>query len=227
MTEHHTIDPDLSDDGFDETIGDDLDESGETDSAAGPGGWPGERATGWLMLVAGLVSLVASLTLAIEKVELLINPQYVPSCNISPVFSCGSIMKTEQASAFGFPNPFMGIGGFAAVAVVGAAILAGARMQRWFWLAVQVGATFGLGFVCWLIFQSLYRIGALCPYCMVVWAMTLPLFWYITVRNATHGVFGRAVATSAPVRFAESWHAAVLIVGYLVVVAMIALRFFL
>ena len=27
----------------------------------------------------------------------------------------------------------------------------------------------------WLIFQSLYRIGALCPYCMVVWAVTIPL----------------------------------------------------
>lgn len=27
----------------------------------------------------------------------------------------------------------------------------------------------------WLIFQSLYRIGALCPYCMVVWAVTLCL----------------------------------------------------
>ena len=30
-------------------------------------------------------------------------------------------------------------------------------------------------FVHWLIFQSLYRIGALCPYCMVVWAVTIPL----------------------------------------------------
>jgi len=27
----------------------------------------------------------------------------------------------------------------------------------------------------WLIFQSLYRIGALCPYCMAVWAVTMPL----------------------------------------------------
>jgi len=28
----------------------------------------------------------------------------------------------------------------------------------------------------WLIFQSLYRINALCPYCMVVWSITIPLF---------------------------------------------------
>jgi hypothetical protein len=30
-------------------------------------------------------------------------------------------------------------------------------------------------FVHWLIFQSLYRIGALCPYCMVVWVVTIAL----------------------------------------------------
>ena len=30
-------------------------------------------------------------------------------------------------------------------------------------------------FVHWLIFQSLYRIGALCPYCMVVWVVTISL----------------------------------------------------
>ncbi|ETZ76514.1 vitamin K epoxide reductase family protein [Mycobacterium sp. MAC_011194_8550] len=33
----------------------------------------------------------------------------------------------------------------------------------------------GAVFVHWLIFQSLYRIGALCPYCMVVWVVTIAL----------------------------------------------------
>ena len=27
----------------------------------------------------------------------------------------------------------------------------------------------------WLIYESLYSIGALCPYCMVVWAVTITL----------------------------------------------------
>ena len=31
-----------------------------------------------------------------------------------------------------------------------------------------------------LIFQSLYRIGALCPYCMVVWVVTLTLLVVVT-----------------------------------------------
>jgi hypothetical protein len=37
------------------------------------------------------------------------------------------------------------------------------------------GTVVGAGFVHWLIFQSLYRIGALCPYCMVVWVVTISL----------------------------------------------------
>jgi hypothetical protein len=40
-------------------------------------------------------------------------------------------------------------------------------------------------FVHWLIFQSAFVIGALCPYCMVVWAVTIPTFFYVTVHNLT------------------------------------------
>jgi hypothetical protein len=40
---------------------------------------------------------------------------------------------------------------------------------------LTAGILIGAAFVHWLIFQSLYRIGALCPYCMVVWAMTMTL----------------------------------------------------
>jgi Vitamin K epoxide reductase family len=35
-------------------------------------------------------------------------------------------------------------------------------------------------FVHWLIFESLYRIGALCPYCMVVWVVTVTLLVVVT-----------------------------------------------
>ena len=44
----------------------------------------------------------------------------------------------------------------------------------------------------WLVFQSLYRIGALCPYCMVVWAVTIPLLVVVSSIAAgpatSHGV---------------------------------------
>jgi hypothetical protein len=48
-------------------------------------------------------------------------------------------------------------------------------LPQWFWISTTVGLLVGAVFVHWLIFQSLYRIGALCPYCMVVWVVTITL----------------------------------------------------
>lgn len=58
----------------------------------------------------------------------------------------------------------------AVVAATGASLLAGARFSRWYWLGLQIGVAAAAVFVHWLIVQSLYVLGALCPYCMVVWA---------------------------------------------------------
>lgn len=142
-----------------------------------------DRGLAWLLLVGGLVGLAASFVLAVEKYALLADPTYVPTCSLNPVLSCGSVMASAQAEAFGFPNPLLGVAGFPVVAGVGAALLAGARPAPWFWGGLQVGVTGGAVFVHWLIFNSLYRIGALCPYCMAVWAVTVPIFWYVTLRN--------------------------------------------
>ena len=127
------------------------------------------------VLIAGAVGLAAALTLTVEKIEILINPDYVPSCSINPVLSCGSVMITPQASAFGFPNPLIGIVSFTIVVVTGLLAVAKVRLPRWYWGGLALGTLLGVGFIHWLIFQSLYRIGALCPYCMVVWAVTVPL----------------------------------------------------
>lgn len=127
------------------------------------------------VLIAGVLGLAASLALTIEKVELLINPAYVPSCSINPVLSCGSVMVTPQASAFGFPNSLIGIVAFSVVLVTGVLALAKVPLPRWYWAGLAAGTLLGTVFVHWLIVQSLYHIGALCPYCMVVWAVTIPL----------------------------------------------------
>ncbi|MFI9848276.1 vitamin K epoxide reductase family protein [Nonomuraea sp. NPDC051941] len=171
-----------------------------------------------LLLVGGLIGFVASFVLTVEKIALLKNPAYVPSCSINPVLSCGSIMRTPQAELFGFPNPLLGIAGFALVTAVGAALLAGARPRRWFWLGLQAGVTAGAVFIHWLIFQSLYVIGALCPYCMVVWAVTMPIFWYVSLHNLSG-------ASSGPRRKLTEYHTVTLTVWYLAILTLIGIRF--
>ena len=79
----------------------------------------------------GLVGFLAALVLAVEKYALLADPAYVPTCSLNPILSCGSIMASPQAEAFGFPNPLLGVAGFPVVAATGAALLAGGRLAEW------------------------------------------------------------------------------------------------
>ncbi len=129
----------------------------------------------WWVLIGGAVGLLASLTLTVEKIELLRNPSYVPSCNVNPILSCGSVMVTPQAAVLGFPNPLLGIVGFTVVVVTGVLAVTKVPLPQWYWVGLTAGILVGAAFVHWLIFQSLYRIGALCPYCMVVWVVTISL----------------------------------------------------
>lgn len=60
-------------------------------------------------------------------------------------------------------------------------------------IGLQAAVVVSVVFVHWLIYSSLYDIGKLCIYCMVVWAVTIALAVVITVRNLL-------VATPAPSR---------------------------
>jgi uncharacterized membrane protein len=129
----------------------------------------------WWVLIAGVIGLVASGTLTVEKMRLLTDSSYAPSCNINPVLSCGSVMATAQASVLGFPNSLIGIAAFTVITVTGVLAVAKVALPRWYWVGAAAGTLLGAAFVHWLIYQSLYRIGALCPYCMVVWVLTISL----------------------------------------------------
>jgi uncharacterized membrane protein len=142
----------------------------------------------WLLLVGSVVGWLASGELVLEKIEKLINPSHTTICDVNPWISCGEVMSTWQSSLFGFPNMFIGIVAFAVTITVAMALLAGARFSRWFWVGLQVGVTLGFVFVVWLWSQALYAIGILCPLCMVVWAIMIPLFVWTTIRNLHHGI---------------------------------------
>jgi uncharacterized membrane protein len=171
------------------------------------------------VLIAGVLGLAAALTLTIEKIEILINPNYVPSCSINPVLSCGSVMVTKQASAFGFPNPLIGIVAFTVVVVTGVLAVAKVRLPRWYWAGLAIGTLLGVAFIHWLIFQSLYRIGALCPYCMVVWAVTIPLLVVvasITLQPRLENGVGR---------FVYQWRWSFVTLWFTALILMILVRF--
>lgn len=171
------------------------------------------------VLIAGAVGLTAALTLTIEKIELLINPAYVPSCSINPVLSCGSVMITPQASEFGFPNSLLGIVAFTVVVVAGVLAVAKVALPQWFWAGMAVGTLLGVVFVHWLIYQSLYVIGALCPYCMVVWSMTIPLLVVVS------SIALRPLAGNAFARIVHQWRWSLVALWFTGLILLILVRF--
>jgi uncharacterized membrane protein len=180
---------------------------------------PVRRASALWILIAGVVGFAAAFTLTLEKIEILVNPAYVPSCSINPVLSCGSVMVTPQAAAFGFPNPLIGIVGFTVVVVTGALALAKVALPRWYWAGLAIGTLLGVGFVHWLIFQSLYRIGALCPYCMVVWAVTIPLLVVVS------SIALAPLASNAVTRAIYVWRWSIVALWFTALILLILVRF--
>ncbi|MGW0705292.1 vitamin K epoxide reductase family protein [Streptomyces sp. NPDC002643] len=147
----------------------------------------GGRAFAILLLITGAAGLLASWVITLDKFKLLEDPDFTPGCSLNPVVSCGNIMKSDQASAFGFPNPMLGLVAYSIVICVGMSLLGGAEFPRWYWLTFEAGTVFGVGFVTWLQFESLYRIDALCLWCCLAWIATIVLFWYLTSFNVLHG----------------------------------------
>lgn len=176
-------------------------------------------ASAWYVLIAGVAGLAAALALTVEKIEILLDPAYVPSCSLNPVISCGSVMTTPQASAFGFPNSLIGIVAFTVVLVTGVLAVAKVELPRWYWGGLAVGTLLGAVFVHWLIFQSVYRINALCPYCMVVWAVTIPL---LVVSSS---IALRPLGTNQWARLLYQWRWSVVALWYAAVVLVVLERF--
>jgi uncharacterized membrane protein len=179
------------------------------------------RQTAWILVVGGIIGIFASIELIIQKIAVLSDPDFVPNCDINPILSCGSVISTEQASLFGFPNPVLGVIGFTIVIMFGALLFTGVELPRLMWLGLNFGALAGMVFVIWLVSQSLYVIGALCPWCMVVWAVTIPIFWQVTTDNLASNKLSLGNGLSEIV-ITLKW---ILIAGsYLIIMALIFVR---
>lgn len=168
------------------------------------------------LIVAGALGWWAAFSLTIDKFLVLENPDAALDCNISLLVQCGLNLESWQGAVFGFPNPILGLGGFVAPIAVGVALLAGARFANWFWIAFNVGLAGAFAFVIWLISQSFFVIGTICPWCALVWTVTIPLFWTVTARNLAEGVYGTGAVGVG--RFLRSWLIPIVVLCYAVVI---------
>ena len=139
------------------------------------------------LLITGALGLVASLALTLDKFTLLENPDAKLTCNFSVLVGCSTNLNSAQGAVFGFPNPLLGLMFWPAVLAVGIALLAGARLAGWFWGLFGLGSAASLALVVWFIGQSVFVLRVLCPWCMVTWAATIPLFLVVTLHAIRSG----------------------------------------
>lgn len=183
------------------------------------------RAFAIILIVTGVIGLVASFVLTADKIHVLRDPNYNPLCNINPIFSCGSVMKSSQAQVWGIPNTVFGLVGFSMVLAVAATLLAGARMKAWFWRCWMLGMVAGLGGFLYLFIQSVFNLKTLCVYCMSTWAALLPLIWYSLIWSLQNGYLPIPKRAESLARFIRKEHLSLLLLAYLTIIAIIVTKF--
>jgi len=181
----------------------------------------------WLLLVvllaSGVAGLWAAIALTLDKFAVLIDPNADLDCNFSIIVQCGANLQSWQGSVFfGVPNPIWGLMGWVAPIVVAAALVAGARFARWFWLLFNLGMAGALAFCIWLMAQSIFVIGTLCPWCMLTWAAAILAFWTVTFYNLKAGHFGRWGRRGGAALY--SWAPLIAVASYLVIAIIAQLR---
>jgi len=183
------------------------------------------KALPWVLVIAGIIGIVCSLVLTRDQIEIWQNPNYHAACSLNPVVSCGSVINSKQGHIFDIPAPFFGLLVFPVLVTIGAAILAGARFKRWFWLGLEVGAVGGVVFAIWLFLLSVYRIHALCPFCLATDVAVYTTAWYVTLYNIEHGFIQLPKRAEKIANYARRHHLDLLILWFLLIFIVIMHHF--
>ncbi|KIP53616.1 vitamin K epoxide reductase family protein [Leucobacter komagatae] len=180
---------------------------------------PRDRGFAIFTIILGAIGLFAAFELATEYMKTLQQPDYIANCELSVLVTCGPNMDSPQGSVFGFSNTILGLMAFVAPIAVGVAMLAGARFSAWFWWLYRAGLALGTFFIFWLFSHSVFTLGTLCPWCMVVWTVMIPLFFFTAFRPEARGYYKASPGLTKAFAAVNSWAWVLVLVSYLVIAA--------
>ncbi|WP_258065518.1 vitamin K epoxide reductase family protein [Rathayibacter tritici] len=177
-----------------------------------------------LLIVLGVIGWTAAFALTLDKFAALTDPGASLGCDFSLLVQCSANLTSAQGAVFGFPNPLIGLAAWIAPIVVGAGLLAGARFDRWFWALFNLGFLLALVFVGWLVATSIFALGTLCPWCMLTWAVVIPGFWLVTLRNLREGVYPVPAGVRRVAGAAYGWSGFITLICYLLIAVIAQVR---
>lgn len=179
----------------------------------------------YILIIGGIIGIICSVILMSDQIQIWKDPQFLPSCNLNPIVSCGTVINSKEGEIFGIPAPFFGLMVFPAILTVGVAMLAGATFKSWFWRLFEAGMVGSVLFALWLFWLSLYRVHAVCPFCLTVDVAVYTVAWYTTlyVIREQHILIPRRLLGLAD--FARMHHAEILVTWLLLITALILQHF--
>lgn len=185
---------------------------------------PPSRALAVFWIVAGVLGWAVSFLLYLEYIGQLRGIDPLVSCQLSVIVTCGPNLLSPGGNLLGFSNSLIGVVLFLGPIYAGVTALAGANgLRGWYWRTYLAFIAAAFVFVHFLAYRSVFEYGSLCPWCMVVWLVTIPLFWVTLGWSARAGLWGSRMRPVG--RWLASWAplVAILDVALIAVVAQLRL----
>lgn len=185
----------------------------------------GHRGLGAFLVVTGVIGLLSAFELTLDKFRILEDPDVVLGCDLNPFFSCGSVMTYQESELLGFPNQLLGVFAFMVPIVLGVLLLSRVDVPHWIMNGLAIGLLGGVALVTFLQYTSIFEIGVGCPWCMVVWVVTILQFCVVVASNILRGALGATAQRSTVLRVLASAPVAIAAVWLLVIAATMIVEF--
>ncbi len=183
------------------------------------------RALAVFWIVGGVLAGTTSFLLFLEYIGQLTGGTAIISCSISPIVTCGPNLLAPAGNLLGFTNALAGVVLFTGPVHAGVSALAArAGLARWYWRVYCVCLLGAFALVHLFAWRSVFEFGALCPWCMTVWLVTIPLFWFTAGWSLRDGVWGRGARTRRAGGILLSWAPLVTILDYALIAVAAQLR---
>lgn len=178
-----------------------------------------DRGLAWVLLIGGAIGLLASFVLTLEYFHALTEPDAELLCDISVFVTCQPAMMSYAGEILGFPNVILGLVSFTIVIVTAVVLFTGARLPRWYWVCLQIGMIGAAVLITFLQWYSGYELRALCLWCMIIWAGTIPLVALTTIGGLARGQFGKNTIRIG--RALSHWAWVIVVIWYLAVAGLV------
>lgn len=119
-----------------------------------------------IMIIGAVAGFVASFWQLLDKLTLLKNSHALLSCNLNSVFNCSNVLNAPQSSVFGFPNALMCTILFTIMLIASLVGLTGSEIVKILRFVFQFLSLFMMTFGLWYLWESIFRVGDLCIFCV-------------------------------------------------------------